>query len=116
MAQPNFPSDGNGHHEAQPGTVALPPLVEAENLQALYANFVRVAGTPEELVLDFGLNTQAAPGPSAPVKIVERIVVNHYTAKRLWLTLGAALKRHEQMFGVLETDISKRVLPPTARQ
>ncbi len=32
--------------------------VDASGLTATYANFFRVTGTPEELVLDFGLNTQ----------------------------------------------------------
>ena len=40
--------------------------------------------------------------------------MNYFTAKRLWLALGAFLQRHEQAFGPLEIDVAKRVLPPPA--
>lgn len=85
--------------------------VEVDGLAAVYANFARVSGTPEELVLDFGLNTQPTAAYTIPIKITERLVLNHYTAKRLWLALGAALQRHEQIFGPLEIDVNKRVSP-----
>jgi hypothetical protein len=91
------------------------PTVEAESLAALYANFVRVNPSPEELVLDFGLNPNLPGGPVTPVKISQRLVLNYYTAKRLWGGLAIALQRHEQTFGVLETDVNKRVLPAVQR-
>lgn len=94
--------------EPIPVQVQIP--LEPANLQPLYANFARVTGSPEELVLDFGLNPQPFGGPSIPVKVSERLVVNYYTAKRLWVALGMALQRHEQAFGVLETDVNKRVV------
>ncbi|PHR98988.1 MAG: hypothetical protein COA78_25560 [Blastopirellula sp.] len=75
-----------------------------------YTNFSRVTGTPEELVIDFGLNTSVA-GPSQPaIDIDQRIIMNYYTAKRLAAALEMSLKRHEQTFGEIETDIQKRVL------
>ena len=37
--------------------------------------------------------------------------MNHYTAKRLLSALSMALQRHEQAFGVLETDVRRRVKP-----
>ena len=92
------------------------PTVEAEGLNATYANFVRVSPSPEELVLDFGLNANLpGGGPVVAIKISDRIVLNYFTAKRLWGGLGLALQRHEQTFGVLETDVNKRVLPPSQR-
>lgn len=86
-------------------------VIEPEGLEPLYANFARVSGLPEEMVLDFGLNPQAAGGQAAPVKISQRLVVNYYTAKRLWLALGAFLQRHEQAFGEIQIDVNKRVIP-----
>ena len=86
-------------------------VIEPEGLEPLYANFARVSGLPEEMVLDFGLNPQPAGGQAAPVKISQRLVVNYYTAKRLWLALGAFLQRHEQAFGEVQIDVSKRVIP-----
>jgi hypothetical protein len=90
-------------------------VVEPSDLEPLYANFVRVAGLPEELVLDFGLNPQPFGAAPAPVKVSQRMVMNYFTAKRLWMALGAFLQRHEQAFGALEIDVTKRVLPPTQR-
>jgi hypothetical protein len=74
-----------------------------------YANFCRVTGTPEELIIDFGLNTQPIGVPEKPILINQRIILNHYTAKRLLAALQMSVQRHESAFGVLETDVRKRV-------
>ena len=91
------------------------PTVEAEGMSALYANYVKVGPSPEELVLDFGLNTNLPGGQMVPIKISERIVLNYFTAKRLWAGIAMAIQRHEQTFGVLETDVNKRVLLTSQR-
>lgn len=78
-------------------------------MSTAYANFARVTGTPEELILDFGLNTQLTPHPGESVKVSHRLVVNYYTAKRMVQALHVALQRHEGIYGVLETDIQKRI-------
>jgi hypothetical protein len=83
--------------------------VDTTNLSAAYANFCRVTGTPEELVLDFGLNTQMSPVPNEPVKLTHRLVMNYFTAKRLLAALHMAVQQHENAYGVLETDIQKRM-------
>jgi hypothetical protein len=89
--------------------------IEPDNLEPIYSNFARVTGSPEELVLDFGLNTQPFGATGTPVKVSQRLVLNYFTAKRLWAALGMSLQRHEQAFGVLETDVNKRVLPAAQR-
>ncbi|OYV78797.1 MAG: hypothetical protein B7Z73_19430 [Planctomycetia bacterium 21-64-5] len=78
---------------------------------AMYANFCRVTGTPEELIIDFGLNPQPFGVPTEPVVVNQRIVTNFYTAKRMLHALQLTVQRHEQAFGVLETDVQKRVVP-----
>jgi hypothetical protein len=83
--------------------------VDTTALSTVYANFCRVTGTPEELVLDFGLNTQMTPVPSEPVKLTHRLVMNFYTAKRLLGALHMAVQQHENSYGVLEVDINKRL-------
>ncbi len=84
--------------------------VTDKNAISLYANFCRVTGTPEELILDFGLNAQPFGVPTEPVEVKQRIVVNYYTAKRMLQALHMSVQRHEQAFGVLETDVQKRVV------
>ena len=90
--------------------------VDASKAHAAYANFCRVTGTPEELIIDFGLNTQPMGIPSEPIEISERIVMNYFTAKRMAAALTMSLQRHEAAFGVLETDVQKRVMPGAMRQ
>jgi hypothetical protein len=88
------------------------PRVEVDDKHAIctYANFCRVTGTPEELILDFGLNSQPYGVLSEPVEVKQRIVTNYFTAKRMLQALHLSVQRHEQAFGVLETDVQKRVV------
>ncbi|MBC8355878.1 MAG: DUF3467 domain-containing protein [Planctomycetes bacterium] len=83
--------------------------VEDAGAISLYANFCRVTGSPEELIIDFGLNPQPVGVPKDPIQVKQRIIVNYYTAKRLLAALNMSVQRHEAVFGVLETDIQKRL-------
>ena len=97
---------------AQPAVAAAAQLrVDESKLIAMYANFCRVTGTPEELIIDFGLNAQPFGIPDEPVPVTQRIVTNYYTAKRMLHALQLTVQRHEAAFGVLETDVQRRVLP-----
>lgn len=87
-------------------------VVNDDNASAGYANFCRVSSTPEELILDLGLNPTPYATGKVDVNVTQRIILNHFTAKRLWSALSMALQRHEQAFGVLETDVRKRVKTP----
>jgi hypothetical protein len=85
--------------------------VDDSHVTASYANFCRVTGSPEELIIDFGLNPQPVGIPKNPITVTQRVIVNYYTAKRLLHALSLSVQRHESVFGVLETDIQKRVKP-----
>jgi hypothetical protein len=76
---------------------------------ACYANFCRVTGSPEELIVDFGLNPQPVGVPKDPIQVKQRVIMNFFTAKRLLAALQMSVQRHEAVFGVLETDIQKRL-------
>lgn len=91
--------------QAQPVQVQ----VKDENAIANYANFCRVTGSPEELIVDFGLNPQPVGVPKDPIHVTQRVIMNFYTAKRLLAALQMSVQRHEAVFGVLETDIQKRL-------
>ena len=85
--------------------------VDERELSTSYANAFRANGTAEEVVLDFGLNMQSqAAGDEAGVifKVNDRIVMNYYSVKRLALTLGQIVRRHEDAYGELELDVEKR--------
>jgi hypothetical protein len=103
--------DGDQPQSAQHQAQQAPRVeVTDKNAISLYANFCRVTGTPEELILDFGLNAQPFGVPTEPVEVKQRIVVNYFTAKRMLQALHMSVQRHEQAFGVLETDVQKRVV------
>jgi hypothetical protein len=109
---PKHPTPKENPAAAQPQAqqpVQIP--VDAEHMVSTYANFFRVTGTPEELVLDFGLNTQQVTPAGSPeaVKLMQRLVMSFYTAKRLLNALQWAVSRYEGNFGVLETDFQKRL-------
>ncbi len=84
--------------------------VDDSDVVASYANFCRVSSTPEELILDLALNPNPFAQGEITLKVSQRIIMNHYTAKRLLAALSQAIQRHEQIFGVLETDVRKRVI------
>jgi hypothetical protein len=87
--------------------------IDDSKLQTAYANAFRTNGTAEEIVLDFGLNMVEPPGqPQATPQILfqvgQRVIMNYFSAKRLAITLSQLIRRHEEQFGVLEMDVSKR--------
>jgi hypothetical protein len=98
-----------------PGPQAQPQRLQVQiddsKAMALYANFCRVTGTPEELIIDFGLNPQPFGVPTEPIPVTQRIITNFFTAKRMLHALQLTIQRHEATFGVLETDVQKRVRP-----
>ena len=96
---------------AQPQPPAMQLRVDDSSIIACYENFCRVTGTPEELSIDFGFNPQPIGVPQESIKVAQRIIVNFFTAKRLLQALMLSVQRHEQVFGVLETDIQKRLRP-----
>lgn len=105
-------------------TPPMPPgqqqfATDSTGISTVYTNFCRVSVTPEELALDFGLNTQMFPSPAETIKLSHRVVMNFYTAKRLLGALMNVVQQHENSYGPLELDFQKRMrtgrppAPPT---
>ena len=72
-----------GMPTGQPRTQRPQVQVDDGNAHVAYANFCRVTGTPEEMILDFGLNPQPFGVPTEPIPINHRLIVSFYTAKRM---------------------------------
>lgn len=87
---PNLPSPGL---KSQP-----PPLEMPSDLQTIYANLVRIAHSPSELVLDFAY---LLPG-SGPARVAARIVMSPLGAKLLHRALSENLARYEAAFGEIK--------------
>jgi hypothetical protein len=107
------PTEGRNVSENTPPPTPAPHLTQVEvddsTTTSNYANFCRLSGTPEELLIDFGLNSQPASLTPQPVAVSQRIVTGWHTAKRLLHALQLTVDRHEAAFGVLETDVRKRI-------
>jgi len=87
--------------------------MDQRDIKTSYANGFFTNGLTNEVILDFGLNmpvpAQADGQQEIVFQITDRIILNYYSAKRLTLTLGQLVRRHEERFGELELDESKRV-------
>lgn len=101
--------DGNSNGGRQAPTDAQRVELDDSGVVALYANMCRVASTPEEVILDLALNQNPMGNSAETIRVSQRVILNHFTAKRLAALLTATVQRHEQVFGVLETDVRKRV-------
>ena len=107
--------EGGQHPQAQPQPHAqgqqatTEVVVDDSGTLPSYSNFCRVTATPEEVILDFGLNAQPFATGRQDIKASERIVMNLYTSKRLLTALGMTIQRHEQTFGAIELDVRRRV-------
>lgn len=112
MANESSPTPPTPAPQGQQPQQAGQFTVDTSTLSSVYANFCRVTGTPEELILDFGLNTQMQPVPTEPIRVTHRLIMNYFTAKRLLGALHMAVQQHESVYGVLEVDVQKRVRTP----
>lgn len=107
MSEPQETPTPENNEQQQPQRATI--QIDDSKVMATYANFCRVTGTPEELIIDFGLNPQPIGIPSTPIPVTQRIITNFFTAKRMLHALQMTVQRHEATFGVLEIDVQKRV-------
>jgi len=99
--------------QAQEAQNQVQVVVDDTGVLPSYSNFCRVTATPEEVILDFGLNPQPFAMGRQDVKATQRIVMNFYTAKRLLTALGMTIQRHEGTFGSIELDVQRRATTHT---
>ena len=71
-------------------------------MQSNYANVCNVTGNREEIVLLFGVNRNwNAATRELEIRLLNRVVLNPYAAKRLNLLLGRVIKEYESRYGAL---------------
>ena len=87
---------------------AVEVSIQDETANSAYANFARVTGTPEEVIFDFGLNPNPFAGGKQTVRVLQRLIMSYYTAKRLLGALQVTVQRHEKAFGAVEVDVRRR--------
>ena len=77
--------------------------LRTEGTRTNYANMAVVSTTPEEVVISFGINVSPPTAEQeVNVEIVSRVIMTYASAKRLALTLGNVLQRHEAQHGPIE--------------
>lgn len=105
---PLKPVEANGAPQQQ--------LITTASAQVSYANFCRGTLTPDEVVLDFGFNSNAfgVKVLEEDIEIKNRIIFSPVAAKRLLFLLNDVIRRHEQNFGEVEIDFRKRLKAPPA--
>jgi hypothetical protein len=94
-------------------TKSSSPPIDASNLKAQYANVCRIAQTPNEVIIDFGLNPNFfGQILDEPLKLEQRVILSHDAAKRLCLHLTATIQNFESKYGAIELDVTKRLKQP----
>lgn len=86
------------------------PSIDASGLKSVYANVCRIAQTPNEVIIDFGMNLNFfGQIIDEPLKLENRVILSHDAAKRLCLHLTATIQAYETKYGPIELDVTKRL-------
>src|SRR6478672_10064240 len=93
--------------QQQPAPQQAEIVLNEQHAHAAYSNFARVTSTAEEVIIDFCLNPNPFATGRQEIQVSQRLIMNFYTAKRLFSALGMTLQRHEQTFGAIELDIRR---------
>jgi hypothetical protein len=83
-------------------------ILNEKGAYAAYSNFARVTATAEEVIIDFCLNPNPFQTGRQEINVSQRLIMNFYTAKRLFSALGMTLQRYEGTFGTIELDSRRR--------
>jgi hypothetical protein len=122
MAEASAGADQQVENQAreQVGSRQVRMRIDERGLTTTYANAFRTNSSPEEVIIDFGLNLVTQPAAkdsngasgSTPGEILfqvtNRTIMNYFSAKRLAITLTQMIKRHEEQFGSLELNAETR--------
>lgn len=100
--------EGESTQAGGPGAAVTGPTIDVGRRPVRYVNFCRVTGTPEEVILDLGLQTPEGASRQ-DWKAPQRVTLDFYTAKRLVFALGATLAQFESTFGKIEVDVERRL-------
>jgi hypothetical protein len=103
--QPTPPAEGQAQSEI---------VLNEKDAHVAYSNFARVTATAEEVIIDFCLNPNPFHVGRQEISVSQRLIMNFYTAKRLFHALSMTLQRHEATFGPIELDVRRRAQPPAA--
>lgn len=76
--------------------------IDESKMHMTYANTIRSSVTPDEVVLDFGMNLPVPTPDNQPAilfTVGSRVVMNWVGAKRLAISLGQMIRQYEERNG-----------------
>jgi hypothetical protein len=79
--------------------------IDESKMHSTYANTIRTSTTPDEVVLDFGMNLPMQTGNNEQAIIFtvgSRVVMNWAGAKRLAISLGQVVRQYEDRNGQIQ--------------
>ena len=101
--------------ESRSGSPRVRVRLDESDQEICYVNTFRTATTPEEFMLDVGVNTMGVGADrdgklqhELRMSLPRRLIMNYYTAKRMAISLGRAIREHEESHGVIELDPARR--------
>ncbi|CAN5729472.1 hypothetical protein BH11PLA1_BH11PLA1_05840 [soil metagenome] len=86
----------------QPQQQQVQLQINEAQMTTSYANIIRTSTTPDEVVMDFGMNMPVPNPENKPVlrfDVNNRIVMNWRGAKQLAISLGQVIQQFEQANG-----------------
>jgi hypothetical protein len=86
----------------QPRQQQVQLRIDESKMETTYANTIRTSTTPDEVVLDFGVNLPMPTQDQTPViqfSVGSRVVMNWRGAKRLAISLGQVIRQYEERNG-----------------
>ncbi|MFN0010860.1 MAG: DUF3467 domain-containing protein [Phycisphaerales bacterium] len=89
---------------AQPQQRQVQLRIDESKMETTYANTIRTSTTPDEVILDFGVNlpmpsNNNTSDPVLVFSVGSRVVMNWRGAKRLAISLGQVIRQYEQANG-----------------
>jgi hypothetical protein len=97
-------AEGSKNAEKAPPAAAGPAIkFDTSSVKSSYANFCNATSTREEVVVNFGINSDwDRRERQLEVQIQHRIILSPFAAKRLSQLLSELVRKHEASYGELK--------------
>ena len=85
--------------------------IDDSKMDTTYANTIRTSTTPDEVVLDFGMNLPMQGPNNEPAilfSVTSRVIMNWQGAKRLAISLGQMIRAYEERNGEINLNPAQR--------
>ncbi|MCC6428976.1 MAG: DUF3467 domain-containing protein [Phycisphaerales bacterium] len=79
--------------------------IDESKMHTTYSNTIRTSTTPDEVVLDFGMNMPVPSPENQPAMLFSvgsRVVMNWAGIKRLAINLGQVVRQYEERNGEIQ--------------